>query len=47
LNTTARGTIFKTGVLKTVIGVGSTTGIWRHYIRYEPLQPGAYIYPAF
>ncbi len=47
LNTTSRGTIFKPGTLTTVIGVGSTTGTWRHYVRYEPLEPGAYVIPAF
>jgi hypothetical protein len=34
-------------VLTTVIGVGSTTGTWKHYIRYEPLEDGAVITPAF
>lgn len=33
--------------IKTVIGVGSTTGTWAHYVRWEPLTPGAYITPAF
>lgn len=33
--------------IKTVVGVGSTTGTWKHYIRYEPLEPGAYITAAF
>lgn len=28
-------------VIKLVIGVGSTTGTWRHYIRYEPFELGA------
>lgn len=27
------------GTLKLVIGVGSTTGTWRHYMRYKPLSP--------
>lgn len=47
LNTTARGVIFKSGVLKTVIGVGSTTGTWKHYIKWEPLEEGAYVYANF
>ena len=33
--------------IKTIIGVGSTTGTWAHYIRWEPLTSGAYISPAF
>lgn len=28
------------GTLKLVIGVGSTTGTWKHYIRYQPLATG-------
>lgn len=28
------------GVITMVIGVGSTTGTWAHYIRYEPLTTG-------
>jgi hypothetical protein len=34
-------------ILTSVIGVGSTTGTWKHYIRYEPLEDGATITPAF
>lgn len=33
--------------IKTTIGVGSTTGTWKHYIRYEPLEAGATVVPAF
>lgn len=33
--------------IKTVIGVGSTTGTWKHYIRWEPLEDGAYVTAAF
>jgi len=29
--------------IKLVIGVGSTTGTWRHYLRYEPFEAGAYV----
>jgi len=47
LHTTARGIILKDGILKSVIGVGSTTGTWRHYIQYIPYETGAYIYPNF
>lgn len=28
------------GTLKLVIGVGSTTGTWKHYLRYTPLGSG-------
>lgn len=28
------------GTIKLVIGVGSTTGTWLHYLRYEPLATG-------
>ncbi len=31
--------IVQPGTLKLVIGVGSTTGTWRHYLRYRPLDP--------
>ncbi len=35
--------IIPDGVISLVIGVGSTTGTWKHYIRYEPLAPDAMI----
>ncbi|MGH8743192.1 MAG: hypothetical protein ACREUY_02845 [Burkholderiales bacterium] len=28
------------GTIQMVIGVGSTTGTWRHYLRYKPLSTG-------
>lgn len=28
------------GTIKIVVGVGSTTGTWKHYIRYIPLAQG-------
>lgn len=28
------------GTLKLVIATGSTTGTWRHYLRYQPLRDG-------
>jgi hypothetical protein len=40
---TARGIILASGTLKLLVGVGSTTGTWRHYIRYRPLEAGAYV----
>jgi len=35
--------IVKDGTLKVVIGVGSTTGTWKHYLRYKPLTPSAMV----
>lgn len=32
--------IVQAGTIKVVIGVGSTTGTWKHYIAYRPLAPG-------
>lgn len=46
LSQTARGIWFPDGTLKLVIGVGSTTGTWRHYLRYAPLEDGAYVLGA-
>jgi hypothetical protein len=33
--------------IKLVVGTGSTTGTWAHYIHYQPLQDGALVTPAF
>ena len=41
LSQTSRGIFFPAGTIRLVIGVGSTTGTWTHYIRYSPLAPGA------
>lgn len=35
------------GALKAVVGVGSTTGTWKHFLRYAPLAPGAAVVAAF
>ena len=43
LNTPQRGVRVPSGALKITIAVGSTTGTWRHYLRYEPLEDGAYV----
>lgn len=32
--------IVQAGTIKIVIGVGSTTGTWKHYLRYRPLTSG-------
>ena len=31
------------GTISLVVGVGSTTGTWRHYLRYNPLTDGSYV----
>jgi hypothetical protein len=43
LSQTARGIWFPSGTLKLVIGVGPTTGTWKHYIKYAPLEAGAVV----
>jgi len=43
LNTASRGVRVPAGAVKITIAVGSTTGTWQHYIRYEPLEDGAYV----
>lgn len=39
--------VVQPGAMKLVIGVGSTTGTWKHYLRYAPLAPGAVVTAAF
>jgi len=39
----AQRIIVKDGTLKTVITVGSTTGTWKHYLRYKPLGPNSMV----
>jgi len=38
--TTNGGIIVPAGTITAVIGVGSTTGTWRHMLRYRPLNKG-------
>ena len=45
--TTAAGMIVPAGVIDLVIGVGSTTGTWRHYMRYRPLVRGITVTALF
>jgi hypothetical protein len=33
--------------IKLVVGTGATTGTWKHYIHWQPLEDGAIITPAF
>ncbi len=35
-----RGVIVNAGIITVVIGIGSTTGTWKHYLRYRPLSTG-------
>ena len=37
----ANNIIVQAGTIQIVIGIGSTTGTWRHHIAYIPLAPGA------
>lgn len=42
-----RGVIVMPGIITTTIGVGSTTGTFNHYMRYQPLGLGVTVTPAF
>jgi hypothetical protein len=35
-----RGIIIPAGIITTTIGTGSTTGTWRHHLRFRPLARG-------
>lgn len=35
--------IVHAGTISIVVGVGSTTGTWKHYLRYRPLSPDAFV----
>lgn len=39
--------IVPAGSIKAVVGVGSTTGTWTHFIRWRPLAAGAAVAAAF
>lgn len=53
INTTGAGLAETTGIvvpagtLNLVIGVGSTTGTWTHYLRYKPLSADVTVVNAF
>ena len=38
-----RGIIMTRGTIGLVIATGPTTGTWKHYLRYRPLEDGAYV----
>jgi hypothetical protein len=40
---TAHGMVVPAGIIETVIAVGSTTGTWRHYLRYRPMARGTLV----
>lgn len=44
---TGLGIVAPAGSLTAVVGVGSTTGTWTHYLRYKPLAKGATVTNAF
>lgn len=37
------GIIVPAGIITTTVGVGSTTGTWKQFIRYRPLTPDSVI----
>ncbi len=39
--------IVPAGIVEVVVGVGSTTGTWRHFLRYAPLTTGVTVTAAF
>ena len=47
LNMDSRGITIPRGTISITVNGGSTTGLWRHYIRYEPLEPGAWVEAGF
>ncbi len=40
---TAHGMIVPAGIITQVVGVGSTTGTWRQYMRYRPMGRGTQV----
>ena len=40
------GIIVPAGILEIVIGTGSTTGTWKHFLRYRPLFASVQVQPA-
>ena len=38
--------IVQDGTISIVVGVGSTTGKWKHYLRYRPMSPVAVVEKA-
>ncbi len=46
ISATTIGFLILPGIITTVIGVGSTTGTWRHYLRFTPMRPSCVVTPA-
>jgi hypothetical protein len=44
---TAHGITVPAGIIEMVIGTGSTTGTWRHHLRYRPLDRGVVVTALF
>lgn len=44
---TAHGILVPAGIITYVIGVGSTTGTWKHYLRYTPMVRGITVTASF
>lgn len=38
-----RGILMGKGAISLAIGTGPTTGTWKHYLCYRPLEAGAYV----
>ena len=43
MNTASRGVRITTGTIKTTVATGPSTGTWKHYLKYDPLEDGAYV----
>jgi hypothetical protein len=39
--------IVPAGIIEMTIAVGSTTGTWRHYLRYRPMARGIVVTALF
>lgn len=42
-----RGIIVPEGIITTTIGTGSTTGTFKHYMRWRPMGSGCTVTPSF
>lgn len=47
ISATPGGIVIPAGAIKAVVGVGSTTGTWKHYLRYKPLSASVVVTAAF
>lgn len=47
ISATPGGIVVPAGSITAVVGVGSTTGTWIHYLRYRPLAKGVTVVNAF